>query len=168
MGKGLIQVYCGTGKGKTTAALGQAIRAASQGKSVIIIQFLKARNEEEISFIARLEPEIKLFRFEKYEGYFDQLGDEEKAEEIQNIKNGLNFAKKVLVTEECQVLVLDEILGLFDHKIITYDDIKVLFDAKGDDTELILTGTNLCEDIAPDVDNIYSIEAVKSVDNENK
>lgn len=165
MGKGFVQVYYGTGKGKTTAALGQAIRAASQGKSVIIIQFLKARNQEAISFISRLEPEIKLFRFEKFEGYFDQLSAEEKAEEIQNIKNGLNFAKKVLVTEECQVLVLDEILGLFDHQIITYDDIKVLFDARREETELILTGTNFCDDIKKDADNIYRIETVKSVDN---
>lgn len=66
MNRGLVQVYCGGGKGKTTAALGQGIRAASQGKSVIIIQFLKRKNEEEIDFIRRLEPEIKLFRGMRY------------------------------------------------------------------------------------------------------
>ena len=92
MNKGFVQVYCGGGKGKTTAALGQGIRAASQGKSVIIIQFLKRKNEEEIDFIRRLEPEIKLFRFEKNEVCFDELDDDSKNEEIMNIKNGMNFA----------------------------------------------------------------------------
>ena len=56
MKTGLIQIYCGDGRGKTTAAIGQAIRAASQGKTVTIIQFLKGRNEEELNFIKRLEP----------------------------------------------------------------------------------------------------------------
>lgn len=168
MEKGYIQVYCGTGKGKTTAALGQAIHAASEGKSVIIIQFLKARNENEISFISRLEPEIKLFRFERSEEDFDELSEAEKTEEIQNIRNGLNFAKKVLVTEECQVLVLDELLGLFDRKIVTYEDLETLFDAKSDETELILTGIHFREEIMPDVDNIYRIETVKSVDSGSK
>lgn len=60
MDKGSIHIYCGEGKGKTTAAIGQGIQEASQGRSVIIIQFMKERNAEEIGFVQRLEPEIKL------------------------------------------------------------------------------------------------------------
>ena len=60
MKNGIIKVYYGDGKGKTTAAIGQGIMAASEERSVIIIQFLKSRNREEMSFISRLEPEIKL------------------------------------------------------------------------------------------------------------
>ena len=108
MDKGSIHIYCGEGKGKTTAAIGQGIREASQGRSVIIIQFMKEKNAEEIGFVQRLEPEIKLFRFQKSEESFEQLNEAEKTEEIQNLKNGLNFARKVLVTEECDVLILDE------------------------------------------------------------
>ena len=107
MDKKSVHIICGEGKGKTTAALGQGIRAASQGKSVIIIQFLKGRYTEDINFIQRLEPEIKLFRFEKSEIPFEELPEELKREEVQNIRNGLNFAKKVMVTEECDVLILD-------------------------------------------------------------
>ena len=98
MDKGSIHIYCGEGKGKTTAAIGQGIQEASQGRSVIIIQFMKERNAEEIGFVQRLEPEIKLFRFQKSEEAFEQLPDAEKAEEIKNLKNALNFARKVLVT----------------------------------------------------------------------
>ena len=67
MDKGSIHIYCGEGKGKTTAAIGQGIQEASQGRSVIIIQFMKERNAEAIGFVQRLEPEIKLFRFQKAE-----------------------------------------------------------------------------------------------------
>ena len=162
MNRGLVQVYCGGGKGKTTAALGQGIRAASQGKSVIIIQFLKRKNEEEIDFIRRLEPEIKLFRFEKNEVCFDELDDDSKNEEIMNIKNGMNFAKKVLVTGECNVLILDEILGLLDHEIIGLDDVKVLIDAMDEDTELIMTGIHACEKMIGIADAVYRIETVKT------
>ena len=65
MDKGSIHIYCGEGKGKTTAAIGQGIQEASQGRSVIIIQFMKERNAEAIGFVQRLEPEIKLFRRQK-------------------------------------------------------------------------------------------------------
>ena len=60
MSKEKVLVYYGEGKGKSTSALGHAIRAASQGKNVIIIQFLKGKNEDEVSFIRRLEPEERV------------------------------------------------------------------------------------------------------------
>ena len=126
MDRGKLQIYFGSGKGKTTAALGQAIREASGGKSVIIIQFLKGKQPEQISFIQRLEPEIKLFRFQRREAAFEELGEKEREEEIMTMKNGLDFAKKVLATGECDVLVLDEILGLLDYGIADVSDIRAV------------------------------------------
>ena len=72
----------------------------------------------------RLEPEIKIFRFEKSDLNFAELSEEKKTEEIINIKNGINFAKKVLSTGECDLLILDELLGLIDNSIITVEDLK--------------------------------------------
>ena len=95
MGKRIVQVFYGPGKGKTSAAVGQCIRAASLGQSVIIIQFLKGKDAEEFNFLERLEPDIKLFRFEKSEESYDSLLPSQKKEEQQNILNGFNFAKKV-------------------------------------------------------------------------
>lgn len=77
---------------------GLAIREASRGRSVFVVQFLKGKYPEEISFIQRLEPEIKMFRFQKREDSFEDLTPQEKEEEIPNLRNGLNFAKKVLAT----------------------------------------------------------------------
>ena len=89
MSKGRLQVYCGSGRGKTTAAIGQAIKEASRGKSVFIVQFLKERQPEEISFVQRLEPEIKVFRFQRRESGFLELTPQEREEEIMNMKNAL-------------------------------------------------------------------------------
>ena len=65
MRKEKVTVYCGEGKGKTTAAFECAVQSASQGGSVIIIQFLKGKKEEELEFLRRLEPELKVFSFRK-------------------------------------------------------------------------------------------------------
>lgn len=161
MSKGNVIVYYGEGKGKTTSALGHAIRSASQGKSVIIIQFLKGKNEDEISFIRRLEPEIKFFRFEKSQENFNLLSEEEKKEESMNIKNGFNFAKKVLMTGECNILILDEFLGLLDKRVITMEDLESLLQVKAEDTEIIFTGRVMDEKLRDYVDEIYKIQPEK-------
>ncbi|MFG6333399.1 MAG: cob(I)yrinic acid a,c-diamide adenosyltransferase [Lachnospiraceae bacterium] len=161
MDRGKLQIYFGSGKGKTTAALGQAIREASGGKSVIIIQFLKGKQPEQISFIQRLEPEIKLFRFQRREAAFEELGEKEREEEIMTMKNGLDFAKKVLATGECDVLVLDEILGLLDYGIADVSDIRAVLEEASDDTEIIFTGIRLCREIMDWADRVYQISALK-------
>ena len=114
MSTGKIQVYYGAGRGKTSAALGYAIHEASKGESVIVIQFLKRKDEDEISFLGRLEPEIRLFRFQKSEKYYNELPEEGQLEEQMNMKNGINYARKVLQTGECNILILDEVLSVGD------------------------------------------------------
>jgi cob(I)alamin adenosyltransferase len=161
MNKGLVIVYYGNGKGKSSSAIGHAICAAGMGASVAIIQFLKGNNQKEIEFLKRLEPEVRLFSFEKNAEFFEELSEEQRQEEIQNIKNGLGFAKKVLVTGESTILVLDEILGLLEKGIVTLEDIKMLIDAKDEETELILTGTYMQKELMQYVDAVYEIKSIK-------
>ena len=117
MKENLIQVICGPGKGKTASALGRGVTALLKGKTVIMVQFLKGSMETEgMEIVKRLEPEFKLFRFEKSPIFFDQLSEEEKDEARINIRNGLNFAKKVLVTGECDILILDEATSSIDTR----------------------------------------------------
>lgn len=162
MSKENVLFYYGDGKGKSTSALGHAIRSASQGKTVIMIQFLKGKNEDEMSFLRRLEPEIKFFRFEKSQGDYDQLTEEGQREESMNIKNGFHFAKKVLVTGECNVLILDEFLGLLDNHMISTEELESLLSAKSDDTEIIFTGRVMDERFAGYADEIYKIQIEKA------
>ena len=157
MKTGSVQVYYGAGKGKSTAALGKAILAASEGKAVFIIQFLKGKTNERTEFLKRLEPDIKIFRFEKSEGYFNELSKEEQEEESANIRNGVNFAKKVLSTGECDLLILDEALGLVDSGLLKMEDLKNLISARVEDMDLILTGRVLSEGLREYVDEIYCL-----------
>ncbi len=160
MMQGKLQIYCGTGKGKTTAAFGQAIKEASRGKSVFVVQFLKGRQPEEIGFIQRLEPEIKLFRFQRREVAYEDLSPQEREEEDPNMKNGLAFARKVLATGECDVLILDEILGLIEYGVASHEDIRALLDV-ADGTELIFTGIHLCPEVMDWADSVYQITTLK-------
>ncbi|MEY8356143.1 cob(I)yrinic acid a,c-diamide adenosyltransferase [Lachnospiraceae bacterium 54-53] len=165
MNRGTIQVICGEGKGKTTAALGMGIEALTKNRTVIMIQFLKGcPGRGSLDILKRLEPEMKIFRFEKSDGLFENLTREQQDEERMNIRNGLNFAKKVLSTGECDVLILDEILGLLDQKIIEADELVRLLQSKVDEMEVILTGKVFSGELEPYVDRIQEIDYVK-VDN---
>ena len=86
--------------------------------------------------------------------------EEKKQEEIQNIRNGIGFAKKVLTTGECDLLILDEVLGLVEKDIITEDDLKALLECRGD-TDVILTGITLNDEICVLADEVSKIETVK-------
>ena len=132
MAEGCIYIYTGDGRGKSPAAIGRAVQAAVEGKRVVIIQFLKGKGLGDSDFLRRMEPEIKLFRFEKSDGNFVELPEEKKQEEIQNIRNGIGFAKKVLTTGECR-----------------------------GDTDVILTGITLNDEICVLADEVSKIETVK-------
>lgn len=159
--KGLTQIYCGPGKGKTSVAIGQAIRAVGYGKRAIVIQFLKGRATSRLDFLNAMEPEVHLFRFEKKDKFYEDLTEEEKKEENLNIRNGLNFARKVLLTEECDMLILDEILGALEFGIVSEEEIESLIRAKDDETELIMTGNVVTEALKNAADRVVSLEVVK-------
>ena len=161
MKQGLIHIYSGDGHGKSPAALGKAVMAAAAGERVVIIQFLKGRGLQDTEFIRRLEPEIKIFRFEKSETDFVTLSEDKKREEVINIKNGLNFAKKVLTTGECDLLILDEVLGLIDNEIITVEDLNNLLEARDGETDIIMTGISLNDDLCLIADEVSRIETLK-------
>lgn len=160
MAKGLIYIYAGDGRGKSPAAIGRAVQAAADGRNVVIIQFLKGKVQEDSDFWRRMEPEIKLFRFEKSDENFEELSEERKADEIGNIRNGMNFARKVLATGECDLLILDEVLGLVEKGIVSVEDMKTLLECHGD-TDIILTGIKLSDEIYVLADEVSKIETVK-------
>lgn len=155
MDKGIIQIYYGEGQGKTSAALGNAIRKASNGQSAYVVQFMKGQLDTE--YLTRLEPEVKVFRFERCSEGFDALDEVEKQEQKQNIQNGLNFAKKALVTGQCDMLVLDEVLGLVKEGMATEDQILEVLQAKSLYTDVILTGRDSLPRVFDMADNILNI-----------
>lgn len=163
MGQGKISIYTGTGHGKTPAALGIALQYASRGLRTVFIQFLKGKGVEDTEFIKRLEPEIRIFRFEKSDLSFDNRSEQEKEDDLTNIRNGLNFARKELTTGECDLLVLDEVLDLIHNGIMTVDDLKSILD-RHDYTDVILTGVNLNPEVCRLADEIIELKNINSED----
>ena len=159
MEKGKTIIYYGKGKGKSSAALGAAVRFAALGGKAVIIQFLKEKQDAQ--FYSRLEPELKVFRFARSDESFDSISEEQKKEELDNIKNGLLYARKVLTTGEADMVVLDELLGLVDQNLVTMDEVEELIKNKGVFTSLILTGVNLSENLQTIADEVYNISSEK-------
>lgn len=144
---GKISVFTGSGHGKTPAAVGEALTRAALGDTVVVIQFLKGKGVIESELISRLEPELKIFRFEKSDVNFNELPSEKQEEEALNIRNGINFAHKVLSTGGCDLLVLDEILGIIDNGILTTKELSELLALRPEGMDVILTGINLRSEI---------------------
>lgn len=161
MDSGTVQIYYGDGRGKSTAALGYALQAASAGRNVFIIHFLKGKMSMESAFMQRLEPEIKVFHFEKTEEHYEKLSEQEKLEENMNLKNGVNFARKVLTNDECSLLVLDELLGVIDNGVVTKEEILKLFQVKAEETQMIITGRCLPDYMRCLADEVFHIHAEK-------
>ncbi|MBE5867213.1 MAG: cob(I)yrinic acid a,c-diamide adenosyltransferase [Lachnospiraceae bacterium] len=160
MEKGSLYIYTGEGKGKSRAALGRAMQVAMAGGRVVLIQFLKGKGPENSEFLRRLEPELKVFCFEKSDENFEELSEMRKQDEISNIRNGIGFAKKVLSTGECDLLILDEVLGLVEKGILETEDLKNLLECRGS-MDIILTGINLSDEICVLADEVSKIETVK-------
>ncbi|MDO5136621.1 MAG: cob(I)yrinic acid a,c-diamide adenosyltransferase [Eubacteriales bacterium] len=163
MKRELTEVYCGNGRGKTTLAMGQSLRASALGKSVIIIQFLKGNERRELDFLEELDQlDIKIFRFERMEACYNDLSPQEQDEEKRNIINGLNFARKVVATQECDFLVLDEILGLLDKGIATPEMIGDILKQKDESMHIIMTGQRMTKSLLDYVDSVTTLNTTEN------
>lgn len=161
MDKGLIQVYTGEGKGKTTAAIGQGIRACGRGKRVYMVQFLKGSETGELLTLKNLEPGFKVFRFEKERGFIWSLCESEIKELKSEISKAFEFVKETLKAGACDVLILDEIMAVLSNRLIEFEDLIDIVKNKPENIELILTGRNVPEEIVELADYVSQIGCIK-------
>lgn len=156
MEKGYIQVYTGDGKGKTTAALGLAIRALGKGKRVAIIQFLKKNDSYgEYIFLSRKTTFLQ-FGFP----YFIDPKNIKK-EEIETINNGVEKTKEIIFSGLYDIIILDEILVTVLFKMVDESVILDIMKNKPDDIELILTGRGATKKIIENADLVTEMKEVK-------
>ncbi|MGL4990739.1 MAG: cob(I)yrinic acid a,c-diamide adenosyltransferase [Sarcina sp.] len=158
--KGYTQVYTGDGKGKTSAAMGLAFRAAGNGMNVYIIQFLKGTKTGEIKAIEKFE-NINLFRFQSTTKFTWNLTDEEAILYKKETRDAFLFAKECLENRKCDILILDEIMGAIHGEYVTVEEVANLIDIKKDNMELILTGRNAPKIILDKADLVTEMKAVK-------
>ncbi len=159
--KGYVQVYTGNGKGKTTAAVGQAMRAVGNGLKVYMMQFLKTDPTGELEIAKLIGDKFQIFRFESKKGFFWTLRDEEKAILKEEINKAYNFAIEVIKNNSCDVFILDEVMGVLSNKLLTEAQVIELIDSKPINMELILTGRNVPDSIGNKADLITEMKDIK-------
>lgn len=159
--KGFIQIYTGDGKGKTTAALGLALRAAGNNYRVCMVQFLKTSRTGEIESAKKLEGNFKIYRFEKKKGFFWTLNDCEKEELKEEVKKAYEFCLKALENNTCDILIMDEVMAILSNRLLSVEEIIEFIDKKPDNMELILTGRNVPEEILQKADLVTEMKNIK-------
>jgi cob(I)alamin adenosyltransferase len=159
--KGLIQVYTGDGKGKTTAALGQGLRACGRGLKVCMVQFLKGGDTGELHSVEKLYPLFEIFRFEKERGFFWTLSEQEKRELKEDIDRGFEFIRGVVANKECDILIIDELLGVLSNKLLETDEVLKLLTEKPENMEIIITGRNASKEIIEAADLVTEMKQIK-------
>jgi len=155
--KGYIQVYTGNGKGKTTAALGLAIRAAGAGLKVFIAQFNKKGDYSEIKALKRF---ADLITVEQY-GLGRFTDGKPLPEDIKAARKGLKRVKSILSAGEYQVVVLEEANVATKYGLFSVQDLLSVMLAKPDTVELVITGRGASPRIIENADLVTEMKAVK-------
>ncbi len=136
--KGYIQIYTGNGKGKTTAALGLALRAAGHGLKVYIGQFLKGQMYGELVSVKKLSPLITIKQFGR-KGYIHVTKNPDE-EDIKRAKRGLKKCFEAMLSKKYRIIILDEINVAVDFNLLSKEEVHKFLDQKPDEVEIILTG----------------------------
>ncbi|MGE4214424.1 MAG: cob(I)yrinic acid a,c-diamide adenosyltransferase [Anaerotignaceae bacterium] len=155
---GLTHLYCGDGKGKTTTAIGLAVRAAGSGMRVAFVQFMKGSETSEINML-KLLPNICVFRSNVDFGFFSTMKEDEK-KQLTNIHNSLmEEALEYLGSEG--MLVLDEVTHAINFKLINSEKLREFIETKPQRIELVMTGRNPQEFLIEAADYVSEIKKIK-------
>jgi cob(I)alamin adenosyltransferase len=156
--RGLVFVYTGNGKGKTTAAMGHALRAAGHGLKVLVIQFMKGKKYGEVIAAEKYLPGITIIQ----SGLDSFVMRKNPAPvDIDLAQQGLNVAKKALSSSEYDLVILDEINVAMDFDLISIDDVVALIKSKAPAIDLILTGRYAPPEIVELADTVSDIQEIK-------
>ena len=155
--RGYVQVYTGNGKGKTTAALGLALRAAGAGLKVFIAQFLKGQFTSEVEALKRFEESIVLEQF----GTRRWIGRQVREEDVEEAERGKRRAEEVVREGACDVVILDEINVAARYGLVSEQWLLDLIDSRPPHVELVLTGRYAPESVLARADLVTEMRPVK-------
>ena len=155
---GLIHIYCGDGKGKTTAATGLALRCAGAGYKVLISRFLKNDNSCELSILNQIS-NITVVQTKKEFGFFSSMSEEQIIEASEYYSEQLKNA--FIDSEYYDMLFLDEINVAVSLGLISEDLLIDLISHKKDNLELVLTGRNPSERVTSLADYVSEIKCIR-------
>ncbi len=159
--KGFVIVYTGGGKGKTTAALGLALRAVGYNHKVCMIQFIKGSwHYGEIDSAKRLEPELELIAVGK--GFVGIIDDKSPREDHEKIaEEAIKICKEKISSKKFDVVILDEINYAVDLGLIQTEHIIELIKMKPDNLDLVLTGNHAKQEVIDLADLVTEMKEIK-------
>ena len=159
--KGLTIVYTGKGKGKTTAALGIALRATGYKKKICMIQFIKGSwHYGEMESSKRLEPEFEMVAIGK--GFVGIIDDKSPKEDHQKIaKEAIRISNEKIQSGKYDIVILDEINYAVNLNLISLDDVLDLIKSKPENVDLVLTGNYAKEEVIEAADLVTEMKEIK-------
>ena len=157
--RGYVQVYTGNGKGKTTAALGLALRAAGHGLKTYIGQFMKGQHYGELEAAKLVKPYITIEQYGR-PGWV-HVHKPPKEEDVRLAQEGLRKAREAMLSGEYDIIVLDEITTAYYFKLISLEDMLELVRSKPEDVELIFTGRYAPQELIEAADLVTEMREVK-------
>jgi len=155
--KGYIQVYTGNGKGKTTAALGLALRAAGAGLRVFFAQFMKGTQSSEVIALEKLSSHITIKQYGS-DNFIDYTPNEQ---DISAAQQGLKEVREAILSGSYQVIVLDEANVAIRYNLFSVEAVLDLIRIKPDDVELVITGRDAIPAIIEAADLVTEMKEAK-------
>ena len=159
--KGLVIVYTGNGKGKTTAALGLSLRAVGYGLKICMIQFIKGSwHYGELDSVGRLAPEFELITAGK--GFVGILDDTSpRIDHVKACKEAINLANVKIQSGKYDIVILDEINYAVNMELISVDDVLDIISTKPPELDLVLTGNHVKHEIIEIADLVTEMKEIK-------
>lgn len=159
--RGLVLVFTGDGKGKTTAAFGTVLRAAGgYGHRCLVVQFIKEPGQSKDQDALKHLPEVEVHALGR--GFVGIMDDElPRTEHIKAARNALNFVRERMLTGTYRLIVLDEVCVALSLKLISVEDVLKFLEIRPMDVTLILTGRGAPQEIIDCADTVTEMTEVK-------
>ncbi len=160
MKKSCIHIYCGDGKGKSTAVMGLALRAAGSGKKVVLTQFLKDGKSSELAILREL-PQITVLTCGKQFGFIWNMTEEQKKEARAAYQELFDRAVRTAKEEGAFLLVMDEFMAAYNHEMIDRTKALDFLKERPEGLEVALTGRDPAPELLELADYVSEIRKIK-------
>lgn len=157
--KGLVHLYVGDGKGKTTAAVGLQVRCIGNGGKVKMYQFLKGNNSSELAPLRQLGVEIE--QTDAVKKFTFQMSEQEKETCSLNCSECFESAAQDIIGGEYDLIVLDEVVDAVNAHMLTKEELVKYVSEKAEKTEVVMTGRNPAQEIVDIADYVTIMTAEK-------
>lgn len=159
--KGLVHIYTGNGKGKTSAAVGLGIRAYGRGFKVLMVQFMKSRETGELITLGKLPSGFEIRRGKEMTKFSWEMDEKEISDMKQAMKELFDKTVESVSNGEFDMLIMDELVGTVSIGLIEAKDVIEFINVKPEKLEIVMTGRNAPKELIDVVDYVSEINAVK-------